>query len=115
MEVSIMATNMSALQDAIKLVAKAAGDILSGAADPLSYLNLLPDLIKLVPEIGDIPVEVSQMVPADYAALAACLAADLAIPDAKIAGIVSASLGLLGSLVSDILPAVEKIVAAVRA
>ena len=55
-------TNLKALQDAVKLIVDAVNDSIKVAAtggNPLvalaSYQNLIPDLMTLAPEIGEIP------------------------------------------------------------
>jgi hypothetical protein len=108
-----MATNLSALQAAIKLLADAVTDVASKGS-VLTYLGLLPDLMGLVPQIGDIPAEVKSMQPQDYVTLAESLAQDLQIPSAKVQGIIQASLVMLNALVGSVLPAVEQLVAAIQ-
>lgn len=116
-----MATNLAALQGAIKLVADAALDTVN-AIKPgqstlsrlLAYKNLVEDVVALVPQIGDIPAELKALQPADAAVLASSLAIDLALPAGKAADTLNASLKLLSDLVLVVLPDVEALVAAIK-
>lgn len=109
-----MATDLSALKAAIKLLVDAGKDVQSGAS-VVSYANLFPDIIALVPSIGDIPAEAKALEPADYVELVGALASDLSVTDAHSAAIISASVALLNVLVMSALPAVEALLAAIKA
>lgn len=113
-----MATNLAPLKAAIKLVAdgvadgiKAAGEATS-AAKLVDFQNLIPDILTLLPQIGDLSV--NGLSSQDYATLLAELATDLAIPNSHIAGIVNASVKLLQDIVVVIVPDVEALVEAIK-
>lgn len=120
-----MATNLSALKAAINLLADAAvdtaavvaggGGTLSAFAALLTYKNLVPDVMALVPQIGDIPDETKSLTPADYVALVEELAKDLSLTGARAAAIANAGIYLLQELVIVALPKVEVLAAAVKA
>ena len=116
-----MSTNLTALQSAIKLVADAAMDSVKAIGDSntaskmAEYENLIPDLMALVPQIGQIPAEASALQPADYAALIQILATDLALPAGHVEGIITVSLKLLTDIVTVIVPDVQALIAAIQA
>lgn len=116
-----MATDLTALKAAIKLVADATVDTVKAGSDATSigkiaeYQNLIPDLMSLVPQIGNIPTEASALQPADYQALIAELAADLNLPAGKVQSIVAASLKLLQDVVTVMVPDVQALLLAVKA
>ena len=116
-----MPTNLTALTSALALIADAAKDTVlalvpgqSVLSELLDYENLIADLENLVPQIGQIPTEVSQMVPEDYLTLTQTFVTDLAITNEKAQTIIAASLQLLNDLVLKVLPDVEALVAAVK-
>lgn len=113
-----MVTDIDALKKAIKLVADAVNDSVKAAADTssaaklLEYQNLIPDILSLLPVIGEIPVEASNLSAEDYAALIAEVGADLALPAGKTEEIVKASLKLLSDIVLVVIPDIAAVVAA---
>jgi hypothetical protein len=61
-----MATNLTAPQTAIKLIADATTDSIKAAGDSttaakIAEYELLSDVIALIPQIGDIPTEASAL------------------------------------------------------
>lgn len=116
-----MATNLTALSSAIQLIADAANDTVQ-ALQPgqsilqtlLDYENLIGDLEVLIPQIGDIPSEISQIGAAEYVTLIDTLVADLEISNEKAKAVVDAAVKLLNDLVLTILPNVECLVAAIK-
>ena len=100
----------ASLQAAIKLVADAASDVVSGASGIAGYENLLPDLIGLLPQIGQIKSDISALSPADYEVILVDLAKDMNLPAGKTASVVAASVKLLTDLATDI----EAVVAATK-
>lgn len=116
-----MTTNLTALKAAIKLVADAAVDtekVIAAGSSPLAalftYKNLIPDVLALVPQIGDIPTEAKAMVPADYVALVAEFAKDAGLSEASAGTVVNAGIDLLQELVGVVLPKVEALANAVK-
>lgn len=114
-------TNLKALQDAVKLIVDAVNDSIKVAAtggNPLvalaSYQNLIPDLMTLAPEIGEIPADVSAMNPSDYVTLVTGLVGQLGLTDAHVGTILGAALGLLQHIVADVLPSTTALIAAVQ-
>ena len=103
-----MSTNISALQAAIKLLADGVG-----AIETKNYGTIMGDLINLLPQLGDIPSEVSGLAVADYETLAANLVTDLALPSGSVSNIVNASLKVLTDIVS-LEPDVVALVAAIK-
>lgn len=116
-----MAKDLSALKAAIKLVSDAVNDSVkpasgdSPAAKLVNFQNLIPDILDLLPKIGDIGAEVNGLSPADYGVLLGELAADLAMPNAHVGAIVTASIKLLEDIVQVILPDVQALIAAAQA
>lgn len=112
-------TNLGPLKAAIKLVADAVSDGIKASGDATTpakladFQNLIPDVLNLIPQIGQISL--SGLAPADYAALLAELAVDLAIPQAHTAAIVNASIKLLQDVATIIVPDIESVLAAVQA
>lgn len=115
-----MATNLSALKAAIKLVADAATDSIKAAGDATSaaklseYSNLLPDVMALIPQIGDVPVEAKALAEADYSTLLQELVADLALPEGHVKQVIAASLKLLTDIAMVVVPDVEALIAAIK-
>lgn len=108
--------NLTALKALIKLLAHAAADTVTAIKDPggaaaklADFSNLVPDIMNLAPQLGNISF--SGLAPADYVALVSELATDLAIPDAHAAGIVNASL----KIIEDLVPDVQALIAAIKA
>lgn len=116
-----MATDLTALQNAIKLLADAAVDTaaVASGSNPLAtlftYKNLIPDLMMLAPTIGELPAEAKALKAADYITLVEGLARDLSLTDAHAGSVVNASIDLLQELAIVTLPKVEALVAAVKA
>lgn len=108
-------TNLGPLKAAIKLVADAVSDGIKASGDATTpakladFQNLIPDVLNLIPQIGQISL--SGLAPADYAALLAELAVDLAIPQAHTAAIVNASIKLLQDVATIIVPDIESVLA----
>lgn len=115
-----MATDISALSNVIKLIVDAGKDTVA-AIQPnqsvigrfLAYENLIGDLFSVVPSLGEIPAEVAALSVADYAALAAVLAQDIAANNANATAVINAALKVLQDVVA-IVPDVEALVAAVK-
>ena len=116
-----MATNLTALQAAIKVVADvvsdsvAAASATSSAAKLADFENLLPDVMALIPQIGDVPSEASALAPADYATLVESLASDLSLPNGKVESIITAAVKLISDIATVIVPDVEAVLAAAKA
>ena len=116
-----MAQDLSALQAAIKLVADAVNASIKASGDATSaqkiaeYQTMIPDLLALLPKIGDIPAEVDALAPSDYASLLQSLATDLVLPNSKASGVLNASVKLLSDISQVILPDVQALVAALKA
>ena len=114
-----MATNLVPLKAAIKLIADAAGDAVKAVGDAtpigkvLEFQNLVPDLLALMPQIGQISL--NGLAPEDYAALLTELATDLALPAGHTAAIVNASIKLLEDVALTLAPDVQALLAAVKA
>lgn len=112
-------TNLAPLKAAIKLIADAGNDVVKSLSDTTAaaklaeFQNLITDLMTLVPQIGQISL--SGLAPADYAALLAELAVDLAIPQAHTAAIVNTSIKLLEDIATVIYPDVTALIAAIQA
>jgi hypothetical protein len=98
----------AALQAAVKLLADAASDVASHASGVAGYENLLPDLLGVLPQVGQIGAQIKALEPADYETLLATVASDLSLPTGKTALVVAASMKLLENLATDI----EAVVAA---
>lgn len=109
-----MATDLTALKAAVKLVADAVTDGLSSGVGTVKYANLVPDALALLPTIGDIPTEISQLAAADYAALVTELASDLKLPTAKSEAVFAASIKLLSDLSLVLVPDVQAVIAATK-
>lgn len=113
--------NLSALSQAIKLLADAVKDTMaalqpgqSAMAKLLAYSNLVPDIEALIPQIGSIGSEVGSLSPADYVTLTSQLVSDLAISDVKAQAIIASSLKLLSDLAVVILPDVQALISAAK-
>jgi hypothetical protein len=114
--------NVTALQAAIKMLTDAINDTLS-AVEPnqnilkevFDYENLLPDLIALVPQIGQIPSEVSALQPADYASLLQGLVSELNVTNEKAQAIIAASLKVLADIATVVVPDVQNLIAVIQA
>lgn len=107
-------TNIAALQSAIKLIADMTDDVISGAVGATGYINLVPDIMSLLPQIGQIPAEVKSLQDADYQALLATLTSDLSMPVGKAASTIAASINMLNVIATNVLPAVEALLAAAK-
>lgn len=113
-------TDIVVLKSAIKLVAHAVNDSVKAAADTntaaklLEYQNLIPDVLALLPNIGEIPKEAAHLDPEDYAALLAEIAVDLALPVGKTENIVKASIKLLSDVALVFVPDVEALILATK-
>lgn len=117
-----MTTNLKPLKAVIRLVADAVVDtekVIESGMSPLvalfTYKNLVPDIIALVPQIGEIPSAVKALAPDDYVALVTEFAKDLAITDAHAGTIVDAGLDLLHELIGVALPKAQVLAAAIKA
>lgn len=114
-------TDLKALKAAIKLLADAAVDtekVVATGASPLgallTYRNLIPDVLALVPQIGELPAEAKDLQPEDYVALVQEFAKDLVITDARAGSLVDAGLALLQELATGVIPKLEALAAAFR-
>lgn len=117
-----MATNVAALQSAVKIVADAIKDTLAAlqpgqslVAKVLDFENLVTDVAALIPVIGDIPSEVKAMAPTDAVALVDGLVVDLAISNEHAKAIAESSVKLLSDLAIVIVPDVQALIAAIKA
>lgn len=114
-------TDLTALTSAIALVADAVTDTLV-AVEPgqsifgklLDYENLVGDLENLLPQIGNVPAEVSALEPADVVTLVQTLVTDLGITDVKANAILAASIALLNHILTVILPDVTALITAIN-
>ena len=108
--------NLKPLQDAIKLIADVVQDTINAMEEGNSlskisdFSNILPDLMVLLPEIGEIP-NPATLLPDDYAVLVGTLTSDLVVPG-KAGKIVDASLKLLSDIIGVIVPDVQAVIAA---
>lgn len=116
-----MATNLSALKDAIKMLADFGLDTRELVKDGpgligamMDYKNLVADLSALIPEIGDIPSEAKALTPEDYVSLVSALVADLGLTEGRTGSLITAGMDLLAALAS-IAPAVENFVNVIKA
>ena len=116
-----MTANVTVLNQALKLISDAAIDtqkVVSSTDSALvklfSYENLVGDLMALLPQIGQIPAEVSQLLPADYTELAQTFVNDLKLTDVQAKTIIEASLKLLNDLALVVLPDVEALITAIK-
>jgi hypothetical protein len=113
-----MSTNIKPLQDAIKLICDLAvdsvhaGSVTGSSAKLAEYQNILPDLLILLPEIGDLPTSVTSLSEADISTLIGTIGDDLSFPPGKAQNIVQASLKLLEDIAGYIVPDVEAIITA---
>lgn len=91
--------DVSALQAALDLLADAAHDYITTTPDAsgglAQYQNLLPDVLALVPKIGQIPAEVKGITLADGVTLVSALAARVSIPDDHAEKVLTAALEVL--------------------
>lgn len=114
-----MAANLAPLKAAIKLIADATRDVMKAAGETnptmklLDFQNLIPDVLALMPQIGNISL--SGLSPADYSTLLTELATDLALPAGHTAAIINASIKLLEDIALVIVPDVEALIAAAKA
>ncbi len=114
-------TDITVLKNAIKLVAHAVNDSVKAAADAtlaakfVDFQNLIPDVLVLLPNIGEIPKEAAHLDPEDYAALLAEIATDLTLPPGKTEEIVKASIKLLSDVALVMVPDVAALIAAAKA
>src|SRR4029077_20809645 len=99
-----MDTDLNALKSLIKLLADAALDtsaVVAAGAPPVvaifTYKNLIPDILSLIPKIGEIPAEAKNLAPSDYVILVTELTKDLSITDIHAGAIIDAVLALTTS------------------
>lgn len=110
--------DLSALQAALNLIADAAHDYTS--ADPANnkdlsnYQNLLPDVLALVPKIGEIPAEIKGLTLADGVSLVTALAARVIIPEEHAEKVLNASLEVL-KLIPSLVTSIQNLHSAVTA
>lgn len=116
-----MTPNQQALKSAIKTVADAVNDSIAAAkpgqsviARVANYYNLVADLENLIPQIGDIPAEISGLQMVDYVALVGELVTDLSVTEDKAKAIITASMKLLSDLATVIYPDVQALIAATK-
>lgn len=116
-----MATNLTALQAGIKLVADVVVDSEKAAKDSglptkiADFGNILPDILSLLPQIGEIPSEAKALGATDYATLMANLVADLGLPhDSKLEKIADAAIKMISDIATYIVPDAEALLAAVK-
>lgn len=111
-------TDLSALTAALDLLVDAGKDTMSAQGNALqritAYENLVPDLMALVPKIGDIPEEAKALKPEDYMSLTKHVVERLAVSDAHAQGVIDASINLLNDLVTYIVPDVTALLAAIK-
>lgn len=106
-------TNLVALQAAVKLLADVATDVSKGGS-VVGYTNLLPDVMLLATQIGDIPIEAKALQPEDYQTLLTSLVTDLALPAGKAENVAVAALQVLNTVL-PLAKSVEALVAVVKA
>lgn len=113
-----MATDLTALQAAIKLVADVIVDTEKAATTPankfLAYANIIPDIEALIPKIGELPAEVTALAPQDYATLLTTFAADMTLSTAKAQALLASSVKLISDLITYIVPDVQAVIAATK-
>ena len=116
-----MATDISALSAAIKLVVDAVKDGIASGKDStalgklIEFQNLIPDIEALLPKVGEIPAEVAALQPADYQALVLAIGADASQLDPALQPKINAVLNLLGVLANSVYPAVQGVLVAFAA
>lgn len=111
-----------ALQDLINLLADGVNDSIQ-AAQPganllgkiLGYENLVADVLKLAPELGEIPADVTGLNAADVEQLVAGLVAKFAITNEKALARINAILALANSIVTNDVPLVHNVIASFQA
>lgn len=108
-----MGKDLSALKAAIKLIVDAGKDV-AAKGSLASYANLLPEVMALLPQLGEIPAEAQGLVAADYLSLVEELVADLAVSDAHAQSVITAALKVLQDVVAMV-PDVEALIAAIKA
>lgn len=117
-----MSTNLPGLLAVVNLVGDVAKDTSVSVNEPnqnfmirvANYRNLLPDLVGLLSNVGDIPAEVKDLAPADYMTLVDSLVARLNIQNQHAEKIIETSLKLIGDLVETIFPDIQALLIAVR-
>ena len=108
-----MATpNLPALLAALKVVGDVVSDATAGAGVD-GYANVLPDLITLLPQIGQISAEVKTLQPADYESLVQQFAGYLNLGTGKAEAVLAAAVKLLADL-QPIVADVQAIIAATK-
>jgi hypothetical protein len=115
-----MSDQMKALQALIAVLAAGIKDT-EAALQPgeslmqklMAYGNLAPQVMALIPQIGNISVAGLQ--PSDYVTLAESLVTDLAVSNAHAKAILDAAFQLVNDGVKYMLPDVEALIAAIKA
>lgn len=115
-----MATDIKALQSALNLIADAAHDYITSkengsTSNFATYENLLPDVLALVPQIGEIPTEVKALTVEDGLILVNGLMARVAISDVHAEAVISASLKILNDVISVLVPDIKALSDAIKA
>lgn len=115
-------TDVTALTSALNLIADAANDTIAAATagttaaqKVMDFENLLPDLMALIPQIGNIPAEAKALQSADYITLVESFVTRLGVTNTHAEAIIAASLKLLTDIVNVIIPDVQGLVAAIKA
>jgi hypothetical protein len=94
------------------------GAIIASGGSPLAalltYRNLVPDIMALTPQIGQIPTEAKALSPADYVTLTAALAADLSLSNAAAEQVATTGIDLLQEIVIVLMPKIKALALAVK-
>ena len=114
-----MSANIQPYKDAIKLLTDAVMDSLAASSANgntqvilTTFLNVLSDLLVLLPELSQMPAP-SSLADSDYVQLVAALSADLVLPG-KPGAVLEASMKLLSDMVSVMVPDLLAISAAAK-
>jgi hypothetical protein len=102
--------NLPALLAACKVLADVVNDASSGSSVD-GYANILPDLITLLPQIGELDAEAKSLQTSDYETLLSQLAGYLNLGSGKAEAVLQASV----KLISDLQPVVADVQAIIAA
>lgn len=102
--------NITALLAACKVLADVVNDAAAGSSVD-GYANVLPDLMILIPQIGEIGAEAKSLATSDYETLVSQLAGYLNLGSGKAEAVLQASIKLL----SDLQPVVVDVQALIAA
>jgi hypothetical protein len=93
----MLTPNVPALLAACKVLADVINDVAAGSTVD-GYANILPDLITLLPQIGEIGTEAKSLATSDYETLVSQLAGYLNLGTGKAESVLQASIKLLADL-----------------